>query len=62
MRKDIRIGVSYWGSKDDLVEVLQAIADGKLKPPVETRPMSECAEVLKEMQVGLLRNRVALIP
>lgn len=62
MVKDITYKTSYWGTKDELAEVLQAVADGLLKPVVETRKMSECAQVLEDMHHGKLRARVALIP
>lgn len=62
MYKDPTVRFSLWGRKDELVEVLQAILDGKLKPMVELRPMSECVQVLKELHQGKLKNRVALVP
>ena len=62
MWKDISVRTSFWGTKAELREVLEAIKEGKVKPRVESRPMSECAQVLKDMHSGLLRNRVTLIP
>ncbi|KAF7793445.1 hypothetical protein EIP86_004557 [Pleurotus ostreatoroseus] len=62
MSKDLNLRILFWGTRDELVEVLQAIVDGKLKPKVETRPMSECVQVLQELREGKLKNRVVLIP
>lgn len=62
MAKEMTSRVIFWGRKEELVEVLQAIADGKLRPMVELRPMSECVQVLQELHEGKLKNRVALIP
>lgn len=62
MAKEMTSRVIFWGRKDELVEVLKAIVDGKLKPMVESRPMSECVQVLQELHEGKLNKRVALIP
>lgn len=62
MMKDLRLTTSYWGLKHELVEVLQAIADGKLKTLVEERPMSQLSHLLHDMHEGKLKNRVAIIP
>ncbi|GJE87705.1 zinc-binding dehydrogenase [Phanerochaete sordida] len=62
MMKDLTWKTSFWGTNTDLDEVLRAIADGKLKPKVETRPMSQCVQVLEDMHHGRLTGRVALIP
>ena len=62
MAKELTYKTSFIGTKMELIEVLQIIADGTLKPKVETRPMSECLEVLKDMREGKLRARIALVP
>ncbi len=62
MAKDLTVGSSFCGTKADLVEVLAAIADGKIQPKVETRPLEDCLQVLDDLRNGKLKNRVALIP
>lgn len=62
MMKDLTLKTSFWGTNTELREVLQAIAEGKLNPKVETRPMSQCVQVLEDMKHGRLTGRVALIP
>ncbi|KAJ3558544.1 hypothetical protein NM688_g860 [Phlebia brevispora] len=62
MAKDMTVKVSFWGTKQELVEVLQAVKDGKVKPHVEERPLVDCEKVIEEMKAGHLRSRVALIP
>ena len=54
--------VSFWGCKDELAEVLQAIKEGKIKPRVETRPLEDCEAVVEEMIAGKLKTRVAFVP
>jgi len=60
--KELTVRSSFWGTKHELVEVLQHVADGKIKPEVETRPMNQAARVLQEMAEGTLKGRVALVP
>lgn len=62
MQKDLTLKSSFWGTQSELAEILQAISDGLLKPKVETRPMSQCVQVLDEMREGRLQARVALVP
>lgn len=62
MIKNLTVKTSYFATKSDLEIVLQAIADGKLRPRVEERPFSECAQVLHDMHAGKLKNRVAIVP
>lgn len=60
--KDLTLKTSFWGTRTELAEVLQAIANGLLQPTVTTRPMSECGQVLDDMRAGKLKARVALVP
>ncbi|EKM61377.1 uncharacterized protein PHACADRAFT_190538 [Phanerochaete carnosa HHB-10118-sp] len=62
MRKDLTLKSSFWGTRDELAEILQAISDGLLKPKVDSRPMSQCIQVLDDMREGRLQARVALVP
>ncbi|KAI8993000.1 GroES-like protein [Trametes punicea] len=60
--KQVTITGSFGGDNVDLEDSLEAIADGKVKPNVEERPMSECKAVLHALEKGEIRSRVALIP
>lgn len=62
MAKDMTVKVSFWGCKHELVEVLQAIKDGKIHPHVQTRSLEDCEKVLEEMIAGKLKSRIALVP
>lgn len=62
MAKELQILPCMWGTKSELVEVLNAIGEGKITPEVETRPFDECIKVLEELRDGKLKSRVALIP
>lgn len=62
MAKELTLKASQYGTREELGEVLQAIADGLLSPQVSTRPMSECEQVLDALREGKVQSRVALIP
>lgn len=62
MMKEFIFRTSFYGTKDELSEILHAIKDGVLKPKVEARPMSQCVQVLEDMRKGKLTSRIALIP
>ena len=62
MSKQLTYKATYYGTRNDLSEVLQAIAEGKLEPRAESRPMKDVVRVLEDLHAGKLSSRVALIP
>ncbi|CAL1705939.1 unnamed protein product [Somion occarium] len=60
--KDLTVKASFWGCKQELIEVFDAAAKGQVKPEVETRPLEECLQVLKEFHEGKVKGRIALVP
>ncbi|EIW63293.1 alcohol dehydogenase [Trametes versicolor FP-101664 SS1] len=60
--KQLKLLGSFGGDYQDLEESLRAIAEGKVTPGVEERPMDQCREVLKDLAAGRIRTRVALVP
>ncbi|CDO73696.1 hypothetical protein BN946_scf185015.g24 [Trametes cinnabarina] len=60
--KQLTIKASFGGNCKDLQECLDAIAQGKIRPQVEARPMDECSHVIHGLAEGKIRARVALIP
>ena len=62
MLKDLTIKARFYGTKQELVEILQLVADGGLQPKVEMRPMSDVFQVLEDLHHGKLESRVALVP
>ncbi|GJE87709.1 zinc-binding dehydrogenase [Phanerochaete sordida] len=62
MSKDLTLKTSFWGTRAELAEVLQVVADGLLEPKVTSRPMSQCVEVLDNLRAGKVQARVALVP
>ncbi|KAI0071255.1 alcohol dehydogenase [Panus rudis PR-1116 ss-1] len=62
MVKGATVALSTWGTLTELEEVLQGIADGKLKPKVEKRPLAECGKMVEELRDGKIAFRVAVVP
>ncbi|OOF95119.1 hypothetical protein ASPCADRAFT_396895 [Aspergillus carbonarius ITEM 5010] len=49
------------GSPHDIEEMLQFAADHKVKPWVQTRPMSEANQVIQDIEAGKARYRYVLV-
>ncbi|TEA21385.1 alcohol dehydrogenase [Colletotrichum sidae] len=60
-RKRLTFIFSYGGQVKDLEEVLQLIAVDKIRPRVETAPLRAFPDVLKRLEKGQTRSRVALL-
>ena len=58
--KEIRVQASAVGTRQDLVEVLEMAAAGKLHCLVASRPLADANAVLEEMRAGKLSGRVVL--
>ncbi|MGH9838127.1 MAG: alcohol dehydrogenase catalytic domain-containing protein [Blastocatellia bacterium] len=57
---EYHIVASAVGTREDLREVLQLAAAGRVKCRIETRPFAEVDEILNEMKEGRLVGRVVL--
>jgi propanol-preferring alcohol dehydrogenase len=60
MMREIRIMSSATGTREDMREVLELAASGRIKCMVETRPLERVNEVLEEMQKGKITGRMVL--
>jgi propanol-preferring alcohol dehydrogenase len=58
--KEIRVQASAVGTRQDLVEMLEMAAAGKLHCQVATRPLSETNAILDEMRAGKISGRMVL--
>lgn len=59
--KEFKIFGNYWGSSQDQIEVLDLIKRGIIKPEVETTPMSNINQVMKDLDAGKIKSRMALV-
>lgn len=57
---EYKMVASAVGTRQDLAEVLQLAAAGKLRCCIETRPLAEVNEVFKEMHAGQINGRIVL--
>ncbi len=53
---------SFWGTSQELREVLAFIARGALRPAVSTAPLAAVNEVLARLRRGEVEGRIALVP
>ena len=53
---------SFWGTSQELREVLDLIARGALQPLVTTEPLDAVNDVLDRLQRGAVEGRIALVP
>jgi propanol-preferring alcohol dehydrogenase len=60
MMREIRIMSSATGTREDLREVLELAAAGRVKCHVETRPLAQVNEVFDEMRRAKITGRVVL--
>ena len=62
VRKKLTILCSYGGMYEDLVDCLDLIQKGALKPQVETGDFDDFPSVLEKLHAGKIKSRIALIP
>ncbi|CAK7203312.1 hypothetical protein SEUCBS139899_006043 [Sporothrix eucalyptigena] len=60
-RKRLSYIFSYGGQVPDLEVVLQLVAEGALRPQVETKTLKDFPEVLKDLLDGKVKARMALL-
>jgi len=60
MMREIRIMSSATGTREDLREVLELAASGRVKCQVEVRPLEAVNQVFEEMRRGKITGRVVL--
>ena len=56
------IQTTYWGSRSELVEVLDLGARGLVQPRITTFPLSEAMDAYRQMRDGALDGRAVIVP
>lgn len=59
---EIRVQGSFWGTSVELKEVLRYIAEGKIRPQVDTAKLVDVNHWIEELKNGRVRSRMALMP
>ncbi|HKP86592.1 MAG TPA: zinc-dependent alcohol dehydrogenase, partial [Blastocatellia bacterium] len=60
MMREVKIMSSATGTREDLREILEMAAGGKVKCLIETRPVEEINEIFEEMRGAKITGRVVL--
>lgn len=60
--REVSLLMSFWGTREELVEVMELVKEGKLSPEVEVRRMIELGESVQAMREGKLVGRRAFVP
>ncbi|KAI9011596.1 putative alcohol dehydrogenase I [Hyaloraphidium curvatum] len=60
--RELTINCCFWGNKDELVDILDAIAKKQINPVVQTAPLSTLVDQFHALEKGQIKGRMALIP
>lgn len=58
----VSVRAPYWGSRSELMEVLDLARDGHVKVHVEQYPMSEAPTAYQRLHDGLVEGRAVVVP
>ncbi|MEV1147065.1 NAD(P)-dependent alcohol dehydrogenase [Micromonospora sp. NPDC049799] len=59
---EVSIQTTYWGSRPELVEVLELGARGLVKPKATTFALEDAVSAYRKMQDGTLEGRAVIVP
>jgi alcohol dehydrogenase, propanol-preferring len=59
---EVSLQTTYWGTRQELVEVLDLAARGHLHPDVTTYPLEEAVEVYRRLAAGEVEGRAVVTP
>ena len=57
-----RVSLPFWGTRDELTEVVTLAQAGKLRVEVERFPLSAVTDAIKRLRTGTLHGRAVLAP
>lgn len=59
---EVSIQTTYWGSRPELVEVLDLAARGLIRPHVTTFPLEDAVEAYRQLGEGAVAGRAVIVP
>jgi len=59
---EVSLQTTYWGSRPELVEVLDLAARGLVRPAVTTFPLEEAVDAYQQMAAGSVLGRQVIVP
>lgn len=62
IEREVALLMSFWGTRKELGEVMELVAEGKLDPTVEEKGMGEVPWAVGEMEAGRVTGRLAFVP
>ena len=62
MPYEVSVQTTYWGTRPELIEVLDLGARGLLRPKVTAFPLEEAIDVYRRLFAGELTGRAVIVP
>jgi propanol-preferring alcohol dehydrogenase len=59
---ELSVATTYWGSRPELIEVIDLARTGKIRPHVDLFGLDEAADVYDRMRAGTLAGRGVVVP
>jgi propanol-preferring alcohol dehydrogenase len=59
---EVSIQTTYWGSRPELIEVLDLGARGFLQPKITTYPLDRASDAYSTLEAGRLDGRAVVVP
>ena len=59
---EVDLYTAYWGSREELSQVISLAREGRVTPVVERHPLDSINEVFDRLEEGEVRGRAVLIP
>jgi propanol-preferring alcohol dehydrogenase len=56
------VRIPYWGTRPELIEVIEMARSGALRPQVELFPLREAADVYRRLHDGQIAGRAVVLP
>jgi propanol-preferring alcohol dehydrogenase len=59
---ELSVATTYWGSRPELIEVIELARTGRIRPQVEVFGLDDAASVYDHMRSGTLAGRAVIVP
>ena len=59
---DVAVRTPYWGSRAELIEVLDLARAGQVKVEIETYTLDEAPKAYERLHEGRIRGRAVIVP
>lgn len=59
---EVSIQTTYWGTRQELVEVLELAARGLIEPAVRTFSLEDASEAYRQLRAGEIAGRAVVVP